>query len=65
MTREITRDFKYKKNKKISSYLNMQILYRLPPPQIGAELSSKLKYPYLKDHYRFCFLPIFLEMVAR
>ena len=28
---------------------------------IGAELSSKLKYPYLKDHYRFYFLPIFLK----
>ena len=26
-----------------------------PPPQTGTELSSKLKYPYLKDYYRFYF----------
>ena len=30
-------------------------------PPIGAELSSKLKCPYLKDYYRFYFLPIFYK----
>ena len=53
-------DFKYNKIKNIFC-LNMQI----SPSTIGAELSSQLKYPYLKDHYRFYFYQFFLEMVAR
>ena len=32
----------------------MQILCKLAPPA-GAELSLKLKYPYLKDYNRFYF----------
>ena len=32
-----------------------------PPLPIGAELFLKLKYFYLKDHYRFYFLPIFMK----
>ena len=28
---------------------------QISPPPTGAELSSKLKYPYLKDHYEFYF----------
>ena len=34
-------------------------------PQIGAEMSLKLKYPDLKDHNKFCFSTNFLEMVTR
>ena len=52
-------DFKYKKI--FFEYANFMLI----TPPIGSELSSKLKYPYLKNHYRFYFLTSFLAMVAR
>ena len=49
--------------KKKTYFLNMQ---NNPLTGGGEGLSSKLKrYPHLKDHYRFYFLLIFLETVAR
>ena len=38
----------------------LTLLRRRYYPQIGAELSLNLKYPYLKAHYRFYFSTDFI-----